>query len=711
MKTYQFIRLPWLASLLLVSLLLPLTLRAQGTQPTEGDGTAENPYQIATADNLWWFNTQCKTNGKACAVLTHDIDMEGKDWTPISYYYGTLDGQGHTLKNLNVKDDSNTYSIGLFGKTIGATIRHIVFENPKINIEVGISQAQNIGFAVGYATSGTVIEGVRINGGNLVVQNYDATNYDRLCSYVGGIAGLIDKSEVRSCSNSAEILAPYYVGGIAGDVGGGSKIVDCANHGQVTGLNPTLTSKSYIGGIAGIVRLQNELTNLLNTGNIKFDGINNAGLFVGMTITNTDDTKKIGGGVWLCGSDVKITHRVNGYEWTANPVGNGFLNTLDGKDIQTIVSRVTPEQLQSGEVAWLLNGSTATPEDGGQPVWQQRLGQDAMPTPQNLEGGIVWSGKDCLTQADSYTNDRENIGSDGRMHQFQLTPHTDIALYQWVCAACQSPKSDALYIKDFCGQTGYHLPLQYNADASFSALEPVRMADATAYNSPVDFTAEELTYSRTFTSAEWQPLFVPFDLPTSQLPKDVEVAVLNNFHEYKADGKQAVELEVRRVVDGSIVKALTPCVIRSSKGQPLELKFSAAAMAEAKGRSIDCWSMKRHYEFTGTLEGKTDFDPNCHFVMKGGHLYRAASAAQLRPQRWYLTATDRTGNALSAAPQCITIKVADDDATAIGELHVVSDDDGVPAADHTAIYDLQGRRLQQEPQHGVYIKNGKKYVK
>ena len=703
MKTYQTIRY----ACLVLATLLPLLLHAQGTQPTEGDGTADNPYQIATADNLLWFNAQCKTNSKSCAVFTQDIDMERQNWTPISSFCGTFDGQGHTLKNLYVKDDFHTSEIGLFGETKGAKIRNITFENPQINIEPGISQAQNVGFVVGYATSGTLIEGVRISGGNLKVQNYDATNYDLLCSYVGAIAGLIDKSEVHSCSNSADLLAPYYVGGIGGGVGGGSRIVNCANHGQVTGLNPYLTSKSYIGGIAGIVQLQNELTFLLNTGNIKCDGINAAGLFVGKTITTTADTKKIGGGVWLCGSDVKITHRVTGGEYKDNVVGTGFLNSLAGLDITTIMRRVTQEQLQSGEAAWLLNGSTATPKDGGQPVWQQRLGQDAMPEPQAKEGGIVWCGKDCQTQAVSYANDGENIDSEGQMHQFLLTQHTDIPLYQWICTACHSPKSSTLYIKDFAGQAGYNLPLQYNSDASFTALEPVGLDDATAYNSPVDFTAEELTYTRSFSGKEWQPLFVPFDLPTSQLPEGVEVAVLNNFHEYKENGKQAVELEVRRVVDGSTVAALTPCVIRSQGAQPLELKLSAAAMAEAKGRSIDCWSMTRHYTFTGTLEGKNDFDPTQHFVMKGGHLYRAAATAQLRPQRWYLTATDRTGSTLSAAPQCIKIKVADDDATAIDALHVVTDN----APTSSGIYDLQGRRLTQEPQHGVYIKNGRKYVK
>lgn len=705
MKTYHTIRHAFLAMAAL--LLLPLALRAQGTQPAEGDGSEDNPYQIATADNLLWFNAQCMTNKKACAVLTQDIDMESQNWTPISAYLGTFDGQGHTLKNLNVKDDFHTSEIGLFGKTIGATIRNIVFESPKIHIGVGLSQAQCIGFVAGYATSGTVIEGVKIDAGDLYVQNYDQTGYDLGESYVGGIAGLVEKSEVQSCSNSADLLAPYYCGGIAGGVGGGSRIVNCANHGQVTGLNPTLTSKSYIGGIAGIVQQQNELTNLLNTGNIKRDGINAAGLFVGMTITTNADSKKIGGGVWLCGSEVKITHRVTGEEWKANPVGTGFLNSLDGLDITTIMHRVTPAQLQSGEAAWLLNGQTATPKDGSQPVWQQRIGTDAMPGPRPVEGGIVWCGQDCQTQADSYTNDGERIGSDGRLHQYQLTQTEGFALYRWVCTACQYLKSDVLYIKDFAGQAGYLLPLQYNSDGSFTALEPVSVADATAYNSPVDFTAGELTYSRQFTSGEWQPLFLPFDLPTSLLPEGVEVAVLNNFHEYKSGGKQAVELEVRRVVDGSTVKALTPCVIRSSNAQPLELNLSAAAMVEAKGNSIDCWSMKRHYTFTGTMEGKNEFDPTQHFVMKGGHLYRAKTTAQLRPQRWYLTATDRTGSSTAAAPQCITIKVADDDATAIDGLHVVSDDD----AARGGIYDLQGRRLASEPQHGVYIKNGKKYVK
>ena len=703
MKTYQTIRY----ACLVLAALLPQLLHAQGTQPTEGDGSEGNPYQIATADNLRWFNTQCNTQPTACAVLTEDIDMEGKEWIPVRYengknYAGTFDGQGHTLKNLNIKAYTYTYNIGMFAKTIGATIRNIVFDNPQLKIEPGIYSASSIGIVVGQALN-TVIEGVRINGGELIIQNY--SSYDSYVqSNVGSIVGYLDNSEIRSCTNSADILAPYYVGGIVGSIIRG-KITDCANHGKVTGQNAyNISQNRYIGGIVGYV-YSSTLKNVLNTGNLVRNGILAAGLFVGKTEA---DTEKAGGGVWLCGSDVKYTDITGGNEWTAKAVGSGSLTTLAGEDITTIVHRVTPEQLQSGEAAWLLNGQTATPKDGSQPVWQQRIGTDAMPGPRPVEGGIVWCGQDCQTQADSYTNDGERIGSDGRLHQYQLTQTEGFALYRWVCTACQYLKSDVLYIKDFAGQAGYLLPLQYNSDGSFTALEPVRVADATAYNSPVDFTAGELTYSRQFTSGEWQPLFLPFDLPTSLLPEGVEVAVLNNFHEYKSGGKQAVELEVRRVVDGSTVKALTPCVIRSSNAQPLELKLSAAAMVEAKGNSIDCWSMKRHYTFTGTMEGKNEFDPTQHFVMKGGHLYRAKTTAQLRPQRWYLTATDRTGSSTSpAAPQCITIKVADDDATAIDGLHVVSDDD----AARGGIYDLQGRRLASEPQHGVYIKNGKKYVK
>ena len=143
-KTKQ---LRWLVTMILLvtAMAMPKMAWAEITpQKPSGGGTSENPYQIGTAAQLYWFaglvngtltdGTSQKTN--ANAVLTANIRVntdllaslnedgtvkDGKTvetWTPIGNlnlkYAGTFDGQGHTISGLYFKD-SNTSYVGLFG--------------------------------------------------------------------------------------------------------------------------------------------------------------------------------------------------------------------------------------------------------------------------------------------------------------------------------------------------------------------------------------------------------------------------------------------------------------------------------------------------------------------------------------------------------------------------------------------------------------------
>ena len=100
----------------------PVTLNVSTQALDQGDGTAANPYQIATADDLKAFRD--KVNGgatTACAILTADIMLDKSEtWTPIgsskNKYNGTFDGQGYTISGLNV-NETGSNEAGLFGDT------------------------------------------------------------------------------------------------------------------------------------------------------------------------------------------------------------------------------------------------------------------------------------------------------------------------------------------------------------------------------------------------------------------------------------------------------------------------------------------------------------------------------------------------------------------------------------------------------------------
>ncbi len=79
----------------------------------QGTGTADDPYQISSAAELYWFAAYVnEDNTDACAVLTKDIDLGGEDepWTPIGInsYTGTFDGRGHTISGLYYEGSGDT---------------------------------------------------------------------------------------------------------------------------------------------------------------------------------------------------------------------------------------------------------------------------------------------------------------------------------------------------------------------------------------------------------------------------------------------------------------------------------------------------------------------------------------------------------------------------------------------------------------------------
>lgn len=289
--------------------------------------------------------------------------------------------------------------------------------------------------------------------------------------------------------------------------------------------------------------------------------------------------------------------------------------------------------------------------------------------------------------------------------------------------------SKKIYQKGCTRNCGYHdyyatsdgsVKAEANDDASAFTVETFTLDDATVYDNKAKFTVKELTYKRTFKNNGWQAVYVPFDLKCDQInPNDYEVATINNFHEYEQeDGSTKVELEVKRVIDYSTIPALTPCLIRKrnvSETDPAwtEIDFNDVSFIPAEDKSINCASVTRYYQFLGSLKEKRDFDMETDFGLVNGELRIAGQEVKLSPQRWYLKATDRYEGLLNPTAQLsrIAIRViGEGSATGIEDIHVTTDY-GTANGGKQGIYDLQGRKLDQEPEGGIYIKNGKKYVK
>ena len=837
----------WLFTMLLLvmAILMPYGgAWAQTTKrPASGNGTVNKPFLISTAAELAWFrdyvNGTIVDDGKAAgtthpsasAMLTADIDLknychaaeDGKEllsWIPIGNYSnrweGNMDGQGHTISNLYIKTAQNF--VGFFGCIEDATIQDLIFDNAKVeNVSTTNKKAKYTGILAGYAygDSPSHIKGIKTtnnctvigqdNTGGIVgsaeinLENCENHSSVKGKSYVGGIAGDCNGRNIKRCTNYGTVennANSYYVSGIIG-LAYGTSIEDCANYGKITGC--------YAGGIAGMMMQNSSIQNVFSYGDVtKTNG--NSGIIIGYVEGGTLTAK----GIVAYNKEALLNNSSDNIKI----VGEGSLTFDDGKEEADVVKAFTKQQIKSGEVAWLLNGSTSAPTEGSTLAWYQKLGEngDAYPvltsTGENTvyeayhhgekdrffsntvanqhsvaynaeaedeangnhdfsyeAGEYTWTEAEDKTQVPSvavtYTckvcgktekpqmtvvHDAEHVNKaatcteDG--HKYYKTSYAfnpkaifSNAYTQTLPALGHNMSEDvtfndskSIYQKgctradcdyhDYYATSDGSIEAKPNDDASAFTVEAFTLNDATVYNSKAKFTVKELTYNRTFKHDGWQAVYVPFELKCDQIPADYEVATINNFHEFEQkDGSFNTVLEVKPVKNSITIPALTPCLIRLKQApetaETKTLKFTNVSFAAAADKKIDCASVTRYYQFLGTLNAKVGFDTTSDFVINEGELWKAGSDTKLNPQRWYLNASDRTGSELNPSVQLSRIAIhviGGDETTDIDGIYVKTDTEDVSSS-RQGIYDLQGRKLSVEPTSGIYIKDGKKYVK
>jgi len=183
----------------------------------ESDGS----YTVTSADGL--MNVAELVNGGKTDInitLDKDIDLTGKEWTPIgtgysNKYTGTFDGGGHTIKGLTVT--TNDQFVGLFG-SIGyaGTVKNVMME------DVQITSNRSSGFAGGVAgySDGT-IENCSVSG------SVSGT------VYVGGVVGVQIGGSITGCSSSATVNGTVDVGGVAGQTNSSATLTACYATGNV----------------------------------------------------------------------------------------------------------------------------------------------------------------------------------------------------------------------------------------------------------------------------------------------------------------------------------------------------------------------------------------------------------------------------------------------------------------------------------------------
>lgn len=695
-------------------------------------------YLISKPCHLAWFRDYVNgtivdeggvagtTHPSASAMLTADIDLKnychaaegGKEllsWIPIgsekNRWKGNMDGQGHTISHFYIKTAQDY--VGLFGYTDGATIQDLIFDYAKVeNVSTTNTKTDYTGILAGlaYGDSPSHIKGIKttnnctvmgqedtggiVGSANINLENCENHSSVKGTSNVGGIAGFSPKRNIKRCTNygTVENGDDQCIGGIIGYAYGIS-IEDCANYGKIT------STGLCVGGIAGQTNGNSSIQNVFSYGDVT--NTNTSGIIIGH-VSGTLTAK----GIVAYNKEALL----NNSSENIKIVGAGSLTLEDGKVEADVVKAFTKQQIKSGEVAWLLNGSTSTPAEGSTLAWYQTLGEngDEYPVLTPKDGNTVYYIYcTCVDKQLYIYSNTENEKYD--KHDKGTETLLTNGLYSSTCQRCQA---NFMYIKDFCGIDGNDLELTANTDGSYTAAAPVDIKDNAAYDSPVDFTAPTLNYTRNFGGTNWTTWYVPFELTlTPELCQKYAFSRINNVHQYddNNDGKaDRTIVESFNQTEGVTLKANYPYLVRAltDADKAMTITLTEAELAKAESKHIECMSVDYTYTFTGIYNemgdsGSEANSPLSLFDYSAGNKW--LNFHSLPAQRHHLVITPRDGSAQTMAPARIILQVIGDE-TVTGIVNIYSHDKR-----SSETYDLSGRRVGSN-QRGLLIKNGKKVI-
>ncbi len=256
-----------------------------------GRGTAEDPFQIAEAKHLVHMQEDLdgmENAGTLYFVLNGDVDLDGRNWTPVNKSGNkdqvvSLDGKDHSIKNLKLTSGS---TIGLFSHLYGS-VKNLTLDSPSVT------------------TSGKIIGALAGQAGDVVISKVTVQDAKLTGnSYLGGLVGRLDsanKVEISDCHVTAEMKATENVSKTASIVGGlvsrmessvkQCLIARCSTSGTIA-LTLTNYNNTLVGGIAASVICQ--LTVEDSHSEMKLDPVGGgSGGIVGRAQVKTTDPKTV----------------------------------------------------------------------------------------------------------------------------------------------------------------------------------------------------------------------------------------------------------------------------------------------------------------------------------------------------------------------------------------------------------------------------------
>ena len=282
----------------------------------ESDGS----YTVTSADGL--MNIAELVNGGKSDInitLDTDIDLTGKDWTPIgtdydNAYTGTFDGGGHTITGLTVTTNDQYAGLfgylGKFGKF--CTVKNVVMDGIQITCNHRLGSA---GGVAGFSRAVT-IENCSVSGSVSGTMR------------AGGVVGGLNGGSITGCSSSATVKGTLNVGGVAGETNSGATMAACYATGNVT-IEIAPTKNILGGGLVGF-NARGSVLACYATGNVTSTGSSTGKVQIGGFLGNNYTT--VTAGYWKNNHEQGIGYNKEGIAPEATKVdGTGvtWQNAVD----------------------------------------------------------------------------------------------------------------------------------------------------------------------------------------------------------------------------------------------------------------------------------------------------------------------------------------------------------------------------------------------
>lgn len=532
-------------------------LAASAANESAWNGTTVEPgkdasgvYQIGTAEELAWLaaeiNNSSNNSQSYSAVLTADIDLGYRPWTPIGCYVdwqnnhpyrGVFDGQGHTVSGLYVTALSNGYA-GLFGYTSGSTtIKNLTVEG-EIRLEDVSTTAKHIGGIVGEANAKLerCVSRVRISAAGFGTRDTCA---------VGGIAGKLSgaMTDCRfegsidiTCKRGGAYISGG-VGGLAGNAAGGA-LTRCVNTGAVT-----VDKGTGVGGIAGITSREVTFTQCANTGHISNDTT--------AVIGGADKPKGGTGGILGVGKsgNVSISLCYNTGTVSGTTIVGGILGGEAG-DYGTSISNGNPSlTVENCYNAGLLDVGSRTNRIGslvGFPIaGQYRDGLYVLGSSSRQAKGWFSSQGECITVLDTLT--AAAINRTGDMVDSIAQLNSGCPLFMWQLEETASRSAVIAYLRSYYTDNVRTAATPAQRDA----LETQLAETEAVINAPASKAPAIVEVYETMLSAMNADTLV-------QAAKDEAKAELNRLKEDSAKTYPAIKDKLKALLDDRLA-ALDKC--------------------------------------------------------------------------------------------------------------------------------------------------------